>query len=190
MSLFNRHPRILVDHPQEFILRPFQEQDRSSLIQMVRTRFEDVGMDLDLEDVHHDLSDIEGCWKEQGGEFMVLLHQSQVVGSLCVRPLKERHGAAEADWFFFDKRFEGKGLSLLLFKWIATWCEQNKIHYIELWSSEDRTWAHRIYKKLGFKHNGVKRYYSDTNPPCYRLYFELELSPDTLQNAQQLFNKI
>jgi putative acetyltransferase len=182
-------PRLLVTDLSEYTLRPCLEQDHASLVEMVRERFADVGVGLDLEDIHRDLRDIDECWRATGGEFMVLVHHGVVVGSLAMRPIKgERHFAAEADWFFFRKQYEGKGLSLLLFKWCAAWCQAHHVQWMELWTSESRWWAHKIYKKLGFTHNGIFKVFA-TTPPSKRLFFELELTPAVYARADRLFSR-
>jgi hypothetical protein len=107
--MFSFHTiRPKVQNLSEYTLAPYKPQYHDSLVEMVRDRFADVGMTLDLEDVHRDLDKIDECWREPGGEFMVLLHRDKVVGSLCIRPISDRHFAAEADWFFFRREYEGK----------------------------------------------------------------------------------
>jgi GNAT superfamily N-acetyltransferase len=182
-------PRVLVQDRAQYRLEPCREHHRQSLFSMVESRYTDVGCKFDLNSEERDLRDFEECWQDAGGEFMVLTHQGNVIGSLAIRPIEDRHYSAMIDWFFFRREYEGKGLSLLLFKWCMNWCAQHHIRFLELWSNENRKSAHRLYRQLGFVHNGITRPHQ-TNPNLHFLYFELEITPHLEKRFEKFLSKI
>lgn len=187
-GFFSPKPRVA--NLADYAVRPYTPADHKAVLAVIESRFDEIGTRLDLEGADKDLSDIQKYWREEGGDFMVLTHAEKVVGCICAKPRPERPRAAEVDWFFWDKNYEGKGLSLMLLKWCMGWCQRKGIITVELWSSEKRTRTHKLYRKLGFVHNGIKRQYRD-NPPQFVLFFELDASnPQTLTKLDKLFAHI
>ena len=170
-------------------LRPYKNEDHPSVLRLIESRYPEIGTQLDLQGSEIDLTDIDYYWRKCGGEFMVLTRKEEIIGCICARPLKERRFCAEFDWFFLRKNEEGKGLGLILLNWALEWCRQKDIRIIELWSSEKRTSTHKIYRKIGFKHNGIKKLWRD-NPPHYVLYFELDLLDSKTKLCHERYRKL
>jgi len=180
-SIFNRYaitaPR--VSDPHSINLRPYnRDTDYQAVIDLIEGRYPEIGTSLDLEGTDIDLTDIDEHWRAPGGEFMVLTRGQQIIGSICARPIPESPQHAEFDWFFLRKDEEAKGLGLKLLKWGFEWCKHNQIELIELWSSEHRPITHKLYRKLGFEDNGVRKLFRDGPDKQYVLYFELDLTDE------------
>jgi len=178
MQIFKKRPplKLRVDDPSSIQLRPYNRAtDYQGVIDMIESRFPEVGISLDLEGADIALTDIQKYWREPGGEFVVLTRNDEILGSLAARPIKGKQATAEFASFFLRKKHEGKGLGLLLLKWGFEWCTQNKIQIIEMWSNEDRPRAHRLYHKIGFTSNGIKKPYREAQKSQHQLYFELDL---------------
>lgn len=179
MPLFKKHPplKLHVDEPSSIELRPYnKDTDYQAVIDMIASRYPEVETHMDLDDCDKDLLDVDRYWREPGGEFMVLTRNGEVIGSICGQPLKENPEVAWFTYFFLKRKEEGKGLGLKLLKWALDWCMQKNIKRIELWTNERRKPAHKIYKKIGFKQNGVKKLYQREPEEVYLLYFELDLT--------------
>ncbi len=178
---FNPKPKIA--NPLEWTVRPFdKKKDQTEVINLICERFAELGMRPDLEGDDIDLTDIDRYWREPGGEFMVLLHGGQLVGSIAVQPLLKEPRVSRFSWYYLKKQVEGKGVGLYLLKWGLEWCINHNMMAIELWTGESRWWAHKMYKKFGFVHEGIKKKVRD-NPPYHTLLFRLELTP---QNVSRL----
>lgn len=197
--LFRARPRF--DATDKIVVRPFcKDTDQQKAFDLIARRFEEIGLTLDLEDDDKDLTDIELYWQKIGkdwknegvGEFAVLERNGELIGTIAVCPLINEPGVAKFSWYFLEPRHEGKGLGLYLLRWGLYWCLDHGIKKIELWTGEKRWWAHKIYKKIGFEHNGIKKKVRD-NPPYHLMLFELPLNDTTvprLKTIAESFPKI
>lgn len=171
------------------VVRPWCESDREAVIAMISARYEEVGAKLNIKGVDEDLVEVNYYWRKAGGEFMVLERDGKVVGSIAARPIADHARAAQLDRFFLLPEAEGKGISLHLLKWALEWCLSRQIRVIELWTKKKRWWAHKIYKKLGFEHNGVIKEIKGTAAPYYLMYFELPLYKMDSQKALKILEE-
>ncbi len=185
----NQHkPHLEDDCPPVVYAEPYLPKHKDELLALLSKRFKDVGVSLDLQGEDEDLEDIEWYWKRPGGEFVVLIKDEHVVGSLAVRPLKEE-GRAEFDWFYIAPEYENKGYSAPLYRWALEWCLKRNIKIVELWTGQARERTHHLYKNLGFVHNGVRKIVR-RDPEYCLLYFELVITPSLIERLRRRFDRL
>jgi GNAT superfamily N-acetyltransferase len=181
-------PHLEDEHPPKIGIKPCRGDFHRQMIDLLLRRYKEVGVELALDGLNKDLTDLDRYWRDEGGEFVVLLDDGKVVGCLGAKPIEER-GRAEFNYFYLDPAYEGKGYSAPLYRWGLKWAIEHNIRIVELWSGQNRTRAHHLYRSLGFVHNGVRRQ-TQRNPDYYALYFELQVTPALLSRLQNRFDRL
>jgi GNAT superfamily N-acetyltransferase len=176
------------EHPPKVSIKPCRGDLHRQMIDLLLRRYKEVNVTLDLKGLNRNLTDMDEFWRDEGGEFMVLLDNDKVVGCLGAKPIEER-GRAEFNYFYLDPKYEGLGYSAPLYRWGLKWAIDHDIRTVELWSGQNRTRAHHLYRSLGFVHNGVKRL-TQSNPEYYALYFELKVTPQLISRLQKRFDRL
>jgi len=110
---------------------------------------EEFGFAITLAD-QPDLLDVEGFYREGGGNFWVALADDEVVGTIALRDIDTGQGAlrkmfVKAAWRGPEHRVAQRLLDTLL-----AWCGARGIGTVFLGTTEKFHAAHRFYEKNGF----------------------------------------
>ena len=88
------------------------------------------------------------------GAFFVIRRNGQVVGSVGVERLGE--SAAELHRLYLDADLRGRGLGRALVEAVITWCRDEGIAQLLLWSDTRFDRAHVLYERMGFQRTGER----------------------------------
>lgn len=95
------------------------------------------------------------------GAFWVIRHQERVVGSVGVDRLDG--STAELHRLYLDPGLRGKGMGEALVDTVVTWCREQRVPRLVLWSDTRFVHAHRLYERTGFTRTGERVLPDDPN---------------------------
>ena len=158
------------------ILRPFQDGDTDSIIQLIDSIYQEYGFGICLEDAESDLVSIDEHFPS--GSFMVLVDADDVVlGTVALTPCSERGDVSRLNRFYLSSTLRGTEYAGLMLEWAYERARELERYRMELWSDVLFERAHRFYEKHGFVHDGTIREMNDANEPYFEKFFVKTLNP-------------
>jgi len=150
------------------IIKKASKKDAEELLNLQQTALWEPGFMLENPDEwHHTVKDEEDDIKtRQKGNNLYLIAQldSQIVGFLRFTGGKfAKTSHAGKFGMFVRKEFRGMGVGKKLIKELLIWAKNNKIKRVELEVLANNKPALGLYKKSGFKKEGVKKKESKIN---------------------------
>ena len=95
------------------------------------------------------------------GAFFVIRRDGVVVGSVGVDRLDG--STAELHRLYLDPALRGNGFGEALVETIVTWCREQRVPRLVLWSDTRFVHAHRLYERTGFTQTGERVLPDDLN---------------------------
>ena len=89
--------------------------------------------------------------------FFIAEENEEILGYLMLKAenlIRTSHRAAIAIGVHSNSR--GKGAGTKLFEYVISWAKQHQLHRLELTVIEHNSQAVHLYKKMGFKEEGIK----------------------------------
>ncbi len=155
-------------------LVPFEPRHRDALIGLVARCYVDYGQVIELDSLDEDLLVIEEKYASPESDFRVLLDGDRLIGSVAFRGDEE--GRAELKRVFLDVEYRGRGLGKKLSLWAFDAAREARITVLDIWSDTLFETAHHLYRGLGAKETGQKRYLGGRNEVT-EIHFQKELDP-------------
>jgi putative acetyltransferase len=152
------------------IVRPATSADVAPLVTLIDGVYREYGDRIFLEGADADLLDIDGYYRQPGGEFVVLDDAGSVRGAHAVLPFANRPGVCTFRRLYLDPALRGAGVGTMLMFWAIDWAVEHGLTRVEYWSDTRFARAHRFFERLGFVRTGELREMSDGADP-YREYF-------------------
>ena len=84
---------VMKDYYQDFLIRSWSERDRQSASQVIRSVLSEYGLGWEPKGADRDVLQVEECYLATWGEFWVIEHQNQVVGTGAYYPIKRGKNA-------------------------------------------------------------------------------------------------
>lgn len=158
-------------HFREFLIRPWQPQDRDATAAVVRSVLTEYGLPWQPESVDRDVLEVEEFYHAVGGELWVIEYQGQLVGSGGYYPIDRHPDSVELRKMYIRPEVRGKGLGRFMLQLLEGMIAARGFEAIWIETSSTFKEAVRLYERNG--------YCPPPNPSC-------EL---TTQRCDQVFVK-
>lgn len=165
--------------PPPLILRPAEPRDVAGLVALIDGVYREHGDEIYLAGADSDLLDVDGSYRELGGEFVVLVDPradaGPIYGAHAVLPLAGRPGVCTFRRLYLNPGLRGRGEGERLMQWAFDWARSQGLVRVEFWSDVRFTRAHRFFARLGFTQTGETREMDDGAMPYREYFFERQL---------------
>jgi putative acetyltransferase len=150
---------------QDFAIRPWTVGDRTAAATVIATVLAEYGLGWEPEAADRDVLEVETHYWAVGGEFWVVTHQQQVVGTAAYYPTHRSPTAVEIRKMYLLPIARGQGLG----RFLLTLLEQAIAAqgYTDIWleTASSLHAAVRLYEASGyFPATGIE------TPRCDRIY--------------------
>lgn len=140
----------------EWHLRLGTNGDGEQLVSLIDTVYREYGDEVDLDGYDGDLLDVEGAYREAGGEFVVLEKEGVVVGAHATQPVNREEGIVTFRRLYLPPEMRGTGAGKLLMDWAVEWGRENGFTRVEFWSDTRFERAHKFFERYGFVRGGIR----------------------------------
>ena len=104
----------------EFLIRDWQESDRSVAAEVIRQVLSEYGLPWQPEVADRDVIEVESAYLEVGGEFWVVEQDSTIVGTAAYQPIARGQNAVEIRKMYLLPEVRGQGLGKYLLTQLET----------------------------------------------------------------------
>jgi len=99
---------------QDFLIRNWQKSDRTKASSVISYVLSEYGLGWEPKGADRDVLQVEECYLATGGEFWVIEHQSQIVGTGAYYPVNRGEKAVEIRKMYLLPSVRGLGLGKYL----------------------------------------------------------------------------
>lgn len=151
-------------------IRRYRPEDRPEAVRVIKSIYDAYNFLMDLDEFDRDLADIEGYYRDSGGEFWVAESGGAVAAVIGVVP---REGeTCELRRLYVSMSHWGRGIGSALIGTVIAWAEDHGYRRIILWSDVLFERAHGLYLKHGFRATEQTRAIDPVNPTSVERFFE------------------
>ena len=159
-------------------IRSATNNDFDVIFQIIDSAYFKFGDRVWLEGYDSDLTDIEKHYDGQGGAFVVLEQDDEIIGTHAVQPIDATKGLITFRRLYLKPEYHGGEAGTLLFQWAIDWAKKNEFKRVEFWSDIRYTRAHAFFQKFGFAKTGEIQHLDDAPDPYSEYQFFLNLNSD------------
>ena len=135
---------------QDFIIRNWQESDRTLASQVISAVLLEYGLPWQPEEADKDVLQIETYYLATGGEFWVIEQQNQIVGTAAYYPINRGEKAVEIRKMYLLPKVRGLGLGKYLLQQIETVIASRGFEQIWIETASILTEAVKLYESHGY----------------------------------------
>lgn len=150
-----------------FLIRDWQPTDRATAAELIRSVLAEYGLTCEPEQADQDVWHVEEAYWKTGGEFWVVEHDGQLVGTGGYYPIKRGDRAVEVRKMYLLPAVRRQGLGRFLLHTLETAIAQRGYQQIWVETATVLKEAVRLYETNGYQMgNGVE------TARCDRVYFK------------------
>jgi len=135
---------------QDFIIRNWQEKDRTLAATVISSVLSKYGLPWQPESADKDVLEIEAYYLATGGEFWVIEHQNQIVGTAAYYPINRGEKAVEIRKMYLLPKVRGLGLGKFLLQQLETAIALRGFEQIWIETASILTEAVKLYESSGY----------------------------------------
>jgi putative acetyltransferase len=152
---------------QDYLIRDWQESDRTSAASVIEQVLQEYGLSWEASGADKDVLEVETFYLSVGGEFWVVEHQGQIVGTGAYYPTIRGDRAVEIRKMYLLPNVRGKGLG----KFLLTQLEETITAkgFQEIWLETASVLKEAI---LLYEKNGYQRTTGVDTKRCDRIYIK------------------
>jgi len=156
-------------------MRQYRLQDRDNIIQIIDSIYREYGDFVYLEGYDRDLLDIENNYLRNGNFWVETAKgdDNRIIGTIAVKKELDSEDTALMKRFYLLPEYRGLGLAQNLHNTVISWCKQNQIRKLHLWSDVRYTRAHFFYQKNGYEQGEEVERENDGMP--FKEYYFIKL---------------
>lgn len=99
---------------RDFLIREWQPRDRDFAAEVIRSVLSEYGLGWEPDGADKDVLEVKDNYLDNGGEFWVIEHQSEVVGTSAYYPIERGENAVEIRKMYLLPKARGYGLGKYL----------------------------------------------------------------------------
>ena len=141
---------------------------------MIDEVYREYGDEVDVEGYDGDLLNVEGAYREVGGEFVVLEAAGRIIGAHATQPVDREKGIVTFRRLYLPLRIRGTGAGKFLMDWAVGWSREHGYGRVEFWSDTRFERAHRFFERYGFTRGGI-RHVEEGRLSFSEYHFSMEL---------------
>ncbi|QEI40699.1 hypothetical protein BMF77_01271 [Dolichospermum sp. UHCC 0315A] len=135
---------------QDFIIRNWQEKDRIFAATVISSILSEYGLPWQPEAADKDVLNIEEYYLATGGEFWVIEHQNQIVGTAAYYPINRGEKAVEIRKMYLLPKVRGLGLGKYLLQQLETAIALRGFKQIWIETASILAEAVKLYESNGY----------------------------------------
>ena len=135
---------------QDFIIRNWQESDRILAATVISSILSEYGLPWQPEEADKDVLEIEKYYLATGGEFWVIEHQNQIVGTAAYYPIQRGEKAVEIRKMYLLPKVRGLGLGKYLLQQLETAIALRGFEQIWIETASILVEAVKLYESNGY----------------------------------------
>jgi putative acetyltransferase len=135
---------------QDFIIRNWQEKDRTLAPTVISSGLSEYGLPWQPEEADKDVLNIEEYYLATGGEFWVIEHQNQIVGTAAYYPINRGEKAVEIRKMYLLPKVRGLGLGKYLLQQLETAIALRGFKQIWIETASILAEAVKLYESNGY----------------------------------------
>jgi putative acetyltransferase len=135
---------------QDFIIRNWQEKDRTLASQVISSVLSEYGLPWQPEEADKDVLQIEAYYLATGGEFWVIEQEYQIVGTAAYYPINRGKKAVEIRKMYLLPKVRGLGLGKFLLQQLETVISSRGFEQIWIETVSILTEAVKLYESHGY----------------------------------------
>jgi putative acetyltransferase len=135
---------------QDFIIRNWQEKDRIFAATVISSILSEYGLPWQPEEADKDVLNIEEYYLATGGEFWVIEHQNQIVGTAAYYPINRGEKAVEIRKMYLLPKVRGLGLGKYLLQQLETAIALRGFEQIWIETASILAEAVKLYESNGY----------------------------------------
>lgn len=135
---------------QDFIIRNWQEEDRIFAAKVISAVLSEYGLPWQPESADKDVLNIEEYYLATGGEFWVIEHQNQIVGTAAYYPINRGEKAVEIRKMYLLPKVRGLGLGKYLLQQLETAIALRGFKQIWIETASILAEAVKLYESNGY----------------------------------------
>jgi putative acetyltransferase len=135
---------------QDFIIRNWEESDRTLASQVISDVLLEYGLPWQPEEADKDVLQIETYYLATGGEFWVIEQQNQIVGTAAYYPINRGEKAVEIRKMYLLPKVRGLGLGKYLLQQLETVISSRGFEQIWIETASILTEAVKLYESHGY----------------------------------------
>jgi putative acetyltransferase len=135
---------------QDFIIRHWQEKDRVLAATVISCVLSEYGLPWQPEEADKDVLNIEEYYLATGGEFWVIEHQNQIVGTAAYYPIQRGEKAVEIRKMYLLPKVRGLGLGKYLLQQLETAIALQGFEQIWIETASILVEAVKLYESNGY----------------------------------------
>ncbi|MDD1428562.1 GNAT family N-acetyltransferase [Dolichospermum sp. ST_sed9] len=135
---------------QDFVIRNWQETDRNLTAKIISSVLSEYSLPWQPEEADKDVLNIEEYYLATGGEFWVIEHQNQIVGTAAYYPIQRGEKAVEIRKMYLLPKVRGFGLGKYLLQQLETAIALRGFEQIWIETASILTEAVKLYESNGY----------------------------------------
>ena len=135
---------------QDFIIRNWQEKDRTLASQVISSVLSEYGLPWQPEAADKDVLNIQEYYLKTGGEFWVVEKEYQIVGTAAYYPINRGEKAVEIRKMYLLPKVRGLGLGKFLLQQLETVISARGFQQICIETASILTEAVKLYERNGY----------------------------------------
>jgi putative acetyltransferase len=136
---------------QDFLIRPWEKPDRTAASEVIGSVLSEYGLSWEPNGADRDVLQVEESYLATGGEFWVIEHQSNVVGTGGYYPTKRGNNAVEIRKMYLLPSARGVGLGKCLLQQLEIAVASRGFQEIWIETASVLVEAVKLYENNGYK---------------------------------------
>ncbi len=142
---------VMKKYYQDFLIRDWVESDRTRAAQVINYVLSEYGLGWEPNDADRDVLQVEEFYLTTGGEFWVIEHQSQLVGTGAYYPIHRGQKAVEIRKMYLLPSIRGLGLGKYLLQQLEAAIAERGFEQIWIETASVLVEAVKLYESNGYK---------------------------------------
>jgi putative acetyltransferase len=135
---------------QNYIIRDWKPKDRTAAANVINTVLAEYGLGWEADGADRDVLQVEEYYLKAGGEFWVIEHQNQIVGTGAYYPIKRGENAVEIRKMYLLPEIRGLGLGKYLLQQLELNIKQRGFKQIWIETASVLKEAVQLYENNGY----------------------------------------
>jgi putative acetyltransferase len=135
---------------KDYLIRDWQGSDRTAAAEVIHQVLAEYGLGWEPDGADRDVLEIEACYLKTGGEFWVVEHDGQIVGTGAYYPIRRGEQAAEIRKMYLLPSVRGQGLGSFLLGQLEEAIAAHGFSQIWIETASVLKEAVQLYEKNGY----------------------------------------
>ena len=136
---------------KDFLIRNWEERDRTPVSEVIRSVLSEYGLGWEPNGADRDVLQVEECYLATGGEFWVIEHQNQIVGTAAYYPIHRGEKAVEIRKMYLLPSARGLGLGKYLLQQLEEAIASRGFQQIWIETASVLAEAVKLYESNGYQ---------------------------------------